>query len=214
MALHAPRCDFLRLTPLGQLARTLAQPLPKPPDHGITLTTDALVIFRLIGYRPLHGSGRCLHRRTLPCYNEAATVAGVVRDFRSYLPSADVYVYDNASTDDTAARARQAGACVRHEPLRGKGNVVRRMLSDIEADAYVLVDGDGTYDAASAPRLIAHLINNGLDMVNCARLPVAHGSFRPGHALGNRVLSGLITFVFGDRTRDVLSGYRVMSRRS
>jgi glycosyltransferase involved in cell wall biosynthesis len=149
----------------------------------------------------------------IPCHNEAATVAAVVRDFRSRLPHADIYVYDNASTDDTAALARQAGAHVRHEPLRGKGNVVRRMLSDIEADVYLLVDGDGTYDAASAPRLIEHLVSNGLDMVNCARLPAAQAAFRPGHALGNTVLSGLITFVFGDRIRDVLSGYRVMSRR-
>jgi glycosyltransferase involved in cell wall biosynthesis len=149
----------------------------------------------------------------IPCHNEAATVAGVVRDFCSCLPGADIYVYDNASTDDTAALARQAGAHVRHEPLRGKGNVVRRMLSDIDADVYLLVDGDGTYDAASAPRLIEHLLSNGLDMVNCARVPVADAAFRPGHALGNSVLSGLITFVFGDRIRDVLSGYRVMSRR-
>jgi glycosyltransferase involved in cell wall biosynthesis len=149
----------------------------------------------------------------IPCHNEAATVAAVVRDFRSHLPGANIYVYDNASTDDTAARARQAGAQVRYEPLRGKGNVVRRMLSDIDADIYILVDGDGTYDAASAPRLVAHLVSNGLDMVNCARLPVAQAAFRPGHVLGNSVLSGIITFVFGDRIRDVLSGYRVMSRR-
>jgi glycosyltransferase involved in cell wall biosynthesis len=149
----------------------------------------------------------------IPCHNEAATVVGVVGDFRSHLPGADIYVYDNASTDDTAALARQAGARVRHEPLRGKGNVVRRMLSDIDADVYVLVDGDGTYDAASAPRLVEYLVSNGLDMVNCARLPVVKAAYRPGHLLGNWLLSGIITFVFGDRIRDVLSGYRVMSRR-
>lgn len=149
----------------------------------------------------------------IPCHNEAATVEAVVRDFRSHLPGAEIYVYDNASTDDTAALARRTGAHVRHEPLRGKGNVVRRMLSDIDADVYVLVDGDGTYDAASAPRLVEHLVNNGLDMVNCARLPVAKAAYRPGHVLGNWVLSGIITFVFGDRIRDVLSGYRAMSRR-
>jgi hypothetical protein len=149
----------------------------------------------------------------IPCRNEATTVAAVVRDFRSHLPGAEIYVYDNGSTDDTATLARRAGAHVRHEPLRGKGNVVRRMLSDINADAYVLVDGDGTYDAASAPRLVEYLVSNGLDMVNCARLPVAQTAFRPGHAFGNSVLSGIITLVFGDRIRDVLSGYRVMSRR-
>ena len=149
----------------------------------------------------------------IPCRNEAASVAAVVRDFRSHLPFSDIYVYDNASTDDTASLARQAGATVRHEPLAGKGNVVRRMLSDIDADVYVLVDGDDTYDAAMAPRLVEHLVANGLDMVNCARVPVGQTAFRPGHVFGNRLLSGIINFVFGNRIRDVLSGYRVMSRR-
>ncbi len=140
-------------------------------------------------------------------------MVGVVQDFRAVLPGADIYVYDNASTDDTAALALQAGAYVRHEPLRGKGNVVRRMLSDIDADVYVLVDGDGTYDAASAPRLVECLVGSGLDLVSCARRAVADSAFPPGHALGNSLLSGIITLVFGDRIRDVLSGYRVMSRR-
>jgi glycosyltransferase involved in cell wall biosynthesis len=149
----------------------------------------------------------------IPCRNEAAAVAAVVRDFRSHLPFASVYVYDNASTDETASLARQAGAFVRHEPLCGKGNVVRRMLSDIEADVYVLVDGDNTYDAAMAPRLVEHLVAHGLDMVNCARVPLEQTAFRPGHAFGNRLLSGIINLVFGNRIRDVLSGYRVMSRR-
>jgi hypothetical protein len=149
----------------------------------------------------------------VPCHNEAATVGAVVRDFQTHLPMADIYVYDNASTDHTAAIAREAGAQVRHEPLRGKGNVVRRMLSDIEADIYLLVDGDGTYDAASAPRVVEHLISNNLDMVNCARVAVGEGAFRPGHATGNRLLSGIVKWVFGDRIRDMLSGYRAMSRR-
>ncbi len=150
----------------------------------------------------------------IPCRNEAAAVGAVVRDFRRYLPCAEIYVYDNDSTDDTAPVARQAGAFVRHEPLRGKGNVVRRMLSDIDADVYVLVDGDDTYDAAMAPRLVEHLLVNGLDMVNCARVPaVGQTAFRPGHAFGNRLLSGIIAFVFGNRIGDVLSGFRVMSRR-
>jgi glycosyltransferase involved in cell wall biosynthesis len=149
----------------------------------------------------------------VPCHNEAATVGSVVREFCRYLPNSQVYVYDNASTDATAALAREAGAQVRHEPLLGKGNVVRRMLADIEADVYVLVDGDGTYDAASAPRLVNHLLDNGLDMVNCSRAAVAQSAFRPGHAFGNRLLSGIVTRVFGSRLGDILSGYRVMSYR-
>lgn len=149
----------------------------------------------------------------IPCRNEAATIAAVVNKFRTQLPSAAIFVYDNASTDDTVAIARQAGANVRHEPLRGKGNVVRRMLSDIDADVYVLVDGDDTYDATVVPLLIDHLLVNGLDMVNCARIPVGQSAFRPGHVIGNRLLSGIITFVFGNLIRDVFSGYRVMSRR-
>ena len=149
----------------------------------------------------------------VPCYNESATVSSVIRDFQAHLPSAQIYVYDNASTDDTAFIARAAGAQVRHEPLRGKGNVVRRMLADVDADIYVLVDGDGTYDAASAPAAIQRLLDEQLDMVNCARVPVAESAFRPGHASGNRILSGIVKWIFGDRIRDMLSGYRIMSRR-
>ena len=149
----------------------------------------------------------------VPCHNEAATVGTVVKDFRRHLPMAQIHVYDNASTDDTAALARQAGAHVRHEPQRGKGNVVRRMLADVDADVYVLVDGDGTYDAASAPRLVEHLLDSGLDMVNGARIAETQSAFRPGHAFGNRFLTSLVSRVFGNRLRDMLSGYRVMSRR-
>ena len=149
----------------------------------------------------------------VPCHNEAAAVDTVVRDFRQHLPTARIYVYDNASTDGTAAVAREAGAEVRHEPLKGKGNVVRRMLADVEADIYVLVDGDGTYDAASAPRLVEHLMANGLDMVCGSRVALAQTAFRPGHAFGNRLLTGIVSQVFGSRLKDMLSGYRVMSRR-
>jgi glycosyltransferase involved in cell wall biosynthesis len=149
----------------------------------------------------------------VPCHNEAAAIAQVVRDFRRYLPAAAVYVYDNASSDNTAQIAQAAGACVHTEPLVGKGNVVRRMFADVEADIYVMVDGDGTYEAASAPKLIEHLLQNRLDMVNCARLPVEDGVYRPGHKLGNRLLTGLVARVFGNRLTDMLSGYRVMSRR-
>jgi glycosyltransferase involved in cell wall biosynthesis len=149
----------------------------------------------------------------VPCHNEAATIAGVVADFRAHLPAATIYVYDNNSSDETARLAAGAGAQVRKEPLQGKGNVVRRMFSDIEADVFILVDGDGTYDASSAPQLVAQVSALGVDMVNCARIPVTATAFRPGHALGNRMLTGLVAWIFGNRVGDILSGYRAMSRR-
>lgn len=149
----------------------------------------------------------------IPCYNEAAAIATVVADFRRALPSADIYVYDNGSTDDTKAIATAAGAIVRSEPLRGKGNVVRRMFADVEADAYLLVDGDGTYDAATAPSMVARLLNESLDMVNGARAAATSDAFRLGHELGNKVLTGTVALVFGSRIRDMLSGYRALSRR-
>ncbi len=134
-------------------------------------------------------------------------------EFRASLPQATVYVYDNNSTDDTVAIARAAGAVVRHEPQQGKGHVVRRMFSDIEADIYVLVDGDNTYEAAAARRLVAALFEGGLAMVNGCRVPAVTSAYRPGHRFGNRMLTGLVTLIFGKRTRDMLSGYRVLSRR-
>ena len=149
----------------------------------------------------------------IPCYNEAEAIAGVVRDFAAALPEATVYVYDNNSRDETRARAAQAGAVVRTETHQGKGNVVRRMFADIEAEVYVLVDGDGTYDAPSARAMVDLLLEHSLDMVNGARVPVAAAAFRPGHVLGNRLLTGTVAIIFGDRLRDMLSGYRVMSRR-
>lgn len=149
----------------------------------------------------------------VPCHNEQASIASVVHAFRHCLPTAAIYVYDNASTDDTAQVARDAGAQVYGEPLVGKGNVVRRMFADIEADVYVIVDGDGTYDASSAPRLIRYLVTHGLDMVNCARASSDEEAYRPGHRWGNRLLTGLVARVFGNRLSDMLSGYRVMSRR-
>jgi len=149
----------------------------------------------------------------VPCHNEATSIDRVVRDFRRCLPAASIYVYDNASTDETARLAAEAGAVVSREPLLGKGNVVRRMFADVEADIYVMVDGDGTYDASCAPRLVQYLHANGLDMVNCARVPADEDAYRPGHEWGNRLLTGLVARVFGKRLTDVLSGYRVMSRR-
>lgn len=149
----------------------------------------------------------------IPCYNEAVAITRVVEDFRAALPNARIYVYDNNSSDDTAGVARRAGAIVRHEPWQGKGNVVRRMFSDIEADIYVLVDGDGTYHAPSAPRLIDALLDQQLDMVVGARVERASAAYRPGHRFGNMALTGLVSTIFGRNIRDMLSGYRVFSRR-
>jgi len=149
----------------------------------------------------------------VPCYNEAPTIADVVRDFRLCLPKADIYVYDNGSTDGTAARAHEAGAIVRREALRGKGHVIRRMFADVEADVYVLVDGDATYDAAAAPEMMRLLVEEGLDMVSGIRVEEDAGAYRPGHRMGNRVLTGMVRQIFGDRVQDVLSGYRLFSRR-
>jgi glycosyltransferase involved in cell wall biosynthesis len=149
----------------------------------------------------------------IPCHNESAAVAKVIEEFRRNLPFALIYVYDNASTDDTARIARDCGAIVRTEPMLGKGNVVRRMFADVEADIYVIVDGDGTYDATVARAMVERLVQGGLDMVNCAREPAADGVYRPGHQFGNRVLTGLVARVFGKRLKDMLSGYRAMSRR-
>jgi glycosyltransferase involved in cell wall biosynthesis len=149
----------------------------------------------------------------IPCYNEEAAIASVVRDFRAALPDATVYVYDNNSSDRTIAVARAAGAVVRSEPLQGKGNVMRRMFSDIEADVYVLVDGDDTYHAASAPEMVKRLWDDQLDMVNGARVTEIVAAYRPGHRLGNLVLTGMVANIFGNRIGDMLSGYRVFSRR-
>lgn len=149
----------------------------------------------------------------IPCYNEEAAVGKVVRAFRETLPQSKIYVYDNNSRDKTIEVAREAGATVRSEPLQGKGNVVRRMFADIEADVYVLVDGDATYDAAVAPQMIQTLLENNLDMVNGARVTAIKEAYRPGHRFGNWLLTGIVRWIFGDRIKDMLSGYRVFSRR-
>ncbi len=149
----------------------------------------------------------------VPCYNESVTIAEVVREFRISLPTASIYVYDNNSTDGTATAAAAAGAIVRAEEDQGKGNVVRRMFADIEADVYVLVDGDGTYHAPSAPRMIEKLLGGHYDLVNAARVHQKAEAYRPGHVMGNRMLTGLVGWFFGARSRDMLSGYKVFSRR-
>ncbi|HVZ08119.1 glycosyltransferase family 2 protein [Rhodopila sp.] len=149
----------------------------------------------------------------IPCRNEAASIARVVRDFRRALPDATVYVYDNNSTDDTIPRALSAGAVVRQEKLQGKGHVVRRMFADIDADIYVLVDGDDTYDAAAAPRMVELLMDRQLDMVSAARNGAEPDTYRRGHRLGNAVLTALVRWAFGAGISDMLSGYRALSRR-
>lgn len=150
----------------------------------------------------------------LPCYNEAPAIGGVVAGFRAALPEAAIHVFDNASSDDTAAVAQAAGATVFHVSQRGKGNVVRRMFADVEADIYLMADGDGTYDPGSARALIDALIDGGLDMVVGTRLPASGGvAYRPGHRFGNRTLTGAVARVFGDGFTDMLSGYRALSRR-
>src|SRR4051794_6175630 len=149
----------------------------------------------------------------VPCFNEEAAVATVIADFRNALPSAEIYVYDNNSSDRTAAVAAEAGAQVRSERRQGKGHVVRRMFADIDADIYVLVDGDATYDALSAPRMIETLLADHLDMVVGFRVDQAETAYRPGHRTGNWMLTGFLSSVFRQEFKDILSGYRVFSRR-
>ena len=148
----------------------------------------------------------------IPCLDEEATIGGMVAEFRKVLPGATIYVYDNGSLDKTAERAAAAGAVVRHEKRRGKGNVVRRMFADIDADIYLIVDGDATYDIAAAPELIRRLQAGPCDMVNVARAGGA-GAYRPGHRWGNRLFTALVRRLFGTGVGDVLSGYRAFSRR-
>jgi glycosyltransferase involved in cell wall biosynthesis len=149
----------------------------------------------------------------VPCYNEEAAIEKVVADFRKSLPTATVYVYDNNSTDRTAEVAARAGADVRRELRKGKGNVVRRMFQDIEADVYIMVDGDDTYDASRAPELVERLVRENLDMLVGRRVETHQAAYRAGHRLGNRVLTGLVGWLFGSPIDDMLSGYRVFSRR-
>src|SRR5947207_6430875 len=149
----------------------------------------------------------------VPCFNEETAVATVVGDFRKALPSAQIYVYDNNSSDRTAVVAREAGAEVRSEYRQGKGHVVRRMFADVDADVYVLVDGDATYDAPSAPRMIDVLLSEHLDMVVGLRVDQSEAAYRRGHRTGNWMLTSFLSQVFGKAFKDILSGYRVFSRR-
>jgi glycosyltransferase involved in cell wall biosynthesis len=149
----------------------------------------------------------------LPCYNEEAAIAQTVAGFRAALPDARIYVYDNNSRDRTIEVARGAGAIVRVERIQGKGNVVRRMFADVDADIYVMADGDATYDAASAPALVRKLIDEQLDMVVGSRVTQVEAAYRRGHVMGNKLLTGMLAQLFGRSFTDILSGYRVFSRR-
>ena len=149
----------------------------------------------------------------VPCYNEEAAIAKVVTDFRAALPGATVYVYDNNSRDQTIARAIHAGAVVRSERRQGKGNVVRRMFADIDADIYVLVDGDDTYDAAASADMVDRLVEDGVDLLTARRVHTQASAYRPGHVFGNKMLTGLTATLFNVNMPDMLSGYRVFSRR-
>lgn len=149
----------------------------------------------------------------VPCFNEAVAIPSVIEGFRQSLPDARIVVFDNNSTDGTADVARLAGAEVRHERSQGKGNVVRRMFATIEADVYIMVDGDATYDASAAPELVRHLREDCLDLVVGARVTVENTAYRSGHRFGNWALTSLTSWIFGQTFDDMLSGYRVMSRR-
>lgn len=149
----------------------------------------------------------------LPCHNEAVSIAGTIARFRRALPDARIYVYDNRSTDDTAAIAQRAGAIVRREPRPGKGSVVRRMFSDIDADIYVIADGDDTYEAEAAPAMIERLLSERLDMVIGIRRGVRDNAHRRGHGHGNRLFNALYRRLFGTGFSDIFSGYRVFSYR-
>lgn len=149
----------------------------------------------------------------LPCYNEAAAISQTIAAFRASLPDARIYVYDNNSSDGTCAVAAEAGAIVRSEKMQGKGNVVRRMFADVDADIYIMADGDATYDAAAAPALVKQLIDENLDMVVGARKSEVDAAYRRGHRFGNAMLTGMLAQLFGRSFSDILSGYRVFSKR-
>jgi glycosyltransferase involved in cell wall biosynthesis len=149
----------------------------------------------------------------IPCYNEEVAIGDTVRGFQKALPEATIYVYDNNSKDKTIERAREAGAIVRSETLQGKGNVVRRMFADIDADVYLMTDGDTTYDPNAARKMIDLLVEDNLDMVVGKRIHKAKEAYRPGHVLGNKMLTGFLARLFGQRFTDILSGYRAFSRR-
>jgi hypothetical protein len=200
------------------MSDTITRPMTSVIDR---LSTETKTGLSIAGRLPGAGSEwsadamqRCPSVAVLiPCLNEETSIGKVIAEFRTALPNATIYVYDNNSTDRTVMVARAAGAVVRMESLRGKGHVVRRMFADIEADVYVLVDGDDTYDPRAAPVMIKMLMERRLDMVSAARDAPALAAYRLGHKLGNAILSGMVRHVFGHGINDMLSGYRVFNRR-
>ena len=187
------------------LRKTL--PAPPAPDHGDRVAP----VPALPTAREPWDSYRIA--AIVPCHNEAGAVEKVVRDLKRHVPGIAVYVYDNCSTDETADVAREAGAIVRHEHLKGKGNVVRRAFADIDADVYLMIDGDDTYDVSAAPDMIRTLVEGHYDHVLGMRQQLVENAYRPGHEWGNRLLNSVVGSVFGTNVGDMLSGYRVFSRR-
>lgn len=194
----APVSDYRRYPDRGtRRAGQSSRRVVQPPTAGVQLAISTRPIIAVL----------------IPCRNEALTVTQVVTDFRRALPDAVIFVYDNCSTDSTYDLAVAAGAVARREPTPGKGNVVRRMFADVEADVYVMVDGDATYEAAAAPALVDKLWSENLDMVNGSRVETGANAYRAGHRFGNRMLTGTVAYLFGRQFDDMLSGYRIMSRR-
>jgi glycosyltransferase involved in cell wall biosynthesis len=187
----------------GNMPRKLYSIQPYMPDSQFDM-----------GVQPTVNNHTCKVAVLIPCYNESATIGKVVRDFNYALPSAQIYVYDNNSQDETVRKAIEAGAIVRQETIQGKGNVVRRMFREIEADLYVLVDGDDTYDAEKMAELVNLASSGNYDLVNCIRIDDNNEkAYRAGHRFGNWLLTTMVKFLFGDRIEDMLSGYKVFSRR-
>lgn len=178
------------------MTQVVAERIERLSEHNTRKTIDQLRVAILV-----------------PCYNEEVSIGKVVSGFRMYVPQSEIYVYDNNSSDQTAEMARKAGAIVRRELRQGKGYVVRRMFSDIDADVYVLVDGDATYDASAAPRMLEALLSGPYDLVNGLRVHANAKAYRPGHVFGNKMLTNLVRSLFGAEGRDMLSGYKAMSRR-
>lgn len=187
--------------------------LAKRPLAGTMFTAAAREMGGNADEAATPGAGQPRIAVIIPCYNEEASIGQTVRGFRAALPDAEIHVYDNNSRDRTREIACAAGAMVRSEPRQGKGNVVRRMFADIEADIYVLVDGDATYDPDVAPEMIELLRAQSLDMVVGVRKTDSRAAYRPGHRLGNRLFTGFLGWMFGRTFNDVLTGYRVFSRR-
>lgn len=207
------------MKPADEASRTEGT-MASTPGHGATVSLELGLRPELAPSVDSYAQERHAAKRPglrvavlIPCFNEASTVASVIAGFRTHLPAASIIVGDNNSDDGTAVIARQAGAQVIGEMRRGKGNLVRRMFADVEADVYLMVDGDATYDPSVAPRIIQILVEDGCDLVNAARAPIGSSAFRPGHRFGNWLLTRLVGLVFGTVTSDLLSGYKAFSRR-